>query len=170
MRFQQADFDIQRTTFLHTAARESLPKCFQLFQTAIGFPKISRSPMNVDLSSSTEAGYMTILDGCPPLKCVFFSFFWKSAFFLHWPWPLYHENEGFQLFFKTASRPAINRMIADIGDKCESIHQSTMLFCEKALCRQSESTRFGAWFNRRLQIIRLRRSIYPFASREQWHR
>jgi hypothetical protein len=87
---------------------------------------------------------MTILDGCPPLKCVFFSFFSKSAFFLHWPWPLYDENQGFQPFFKTASGPARDGMIADIAGKCESIHPPTMLFCEKALCRQGESTRHFA--------------------------
>jgi hypothetical protein len=76
MRFQQADFYITKDdTLSRTAARESLPKCFQLFQIAIGFPKLSRSPIGVGLSGPTEAGYMTILDGCPPLKCVFFSFF-----------------------------------------------------------------------------------------------
>ena len=76
MRFQQADFYITKDdTLSRTAARESLPKCFQLFQIAIGFPKFSRSPIDVGLSDTTEAVYMTILDGCPPLKCVFFSFF-----------------------------------------------------------------------------------------------
>ena len=151
MRFQQADFHITKNgTLSRTAARESLPKCFQLFQIAIGFPTHSRSPIGVDLRSSTEAVYMTILDGCPPLKCVFFSFFWKSAFFLHWQWPLCYENQGFHSFFKTASRPARAKTIADIASKCESIHLPTMLFCEKALCRQGESTRHFAWFTLRL--------------------
>jgi hypothetical protein len=76
---------------------------------------------------------MTILDGCPPLKCVFFSFFLKSAFFLHGPWSLCGENHGFQPFFKTASGPVRNTIIADIAGKCESIHTPTMLFCEKSV-------------------------------------
>ena len=151
MRIQQADFYITKDdTLSRTAARESLPKCFQLFQIALGFPKLFRSPNGVDLSGSTEAGYMSILDGCPPLKCVFFSFFWKSTFFLHWPKLLCDENQGFQPFFNTASGLVNEVTIADIAGKCESIRPPPVLLCEKALCRQGESTRHFAWFTLRL--------------------
>jgi len=82
MRFQQADFYITKDdTLSRTAARESLPKCFQLFQTAIGFQKGPKSPIGVGLSGSTEAGYMPVVLACPPLKCDFVMFFSKLTHF-----------------------------------------------------------------------------------------
>jgi hypothetical protein len=81
MRFRQADFYITKDdTLTRTAARESLPKCIQLFQTAIGFQKSSKSPIGVGLSGSTEAGYMPVMVTCPPQKCDFLNFFSHSHF------------------------------------------------------------------------------------------
>ena len=66
----------------HTAARESLPKCFQLFQTA---PDLTGRRRGVGIDAqlwTTEAGYRPVFAGCLPLKCDFFIFFQKTSFYV----------------------------------------------------------------------------------------
>ena len=69
-------------TLSHAAARESLPKCFQLFQTAPNqteqFGKISVGP----LGRGAEPVYRPEFEGCLPLKCDFFIFFAKTSFYV----------------------------------------------------------------------------------------
>ena len=68
-------------TLSRTAARESLPKCFQLFQTAPEQPSC-RQPFSIATRVwATEAGYRPVFAGCLPLKCYFFIFFQKTSFF-----------------------------------------------------------------------------------------
>ena len=83
MRFQQADFNITKDdTLSRTAARESLPKCFQLFQTALTQTDQRQQFFNVATKRTTEPGYRPVLAGCLPLKCDFFIFFQKTLFFV----------------------------------------------------------------------------------------
>ncbi|MEK9718409.1 MAG: hypothetical protein VW520_04525, partial [Candidatus Puniceispirillum sp.] len=60
-----------------TAARESLPKCFQLFQTAPGIPAGAVIPAIVPVFTTTEAGYKPAVAGCLPLKFIFFDFIFR---------------------------------------------------------------------------------------------
>ena len=83
MRFQQADFDITKDGIIFvTAARESLPKCFQLFQTAPVPTGQYQRLRYVTRNWTTEPGYRPVLAGCLPLKCDFLIFFKKTSFFV----------------------------------------------------------------------------------------
>ena len=83
MRFQQADFYITKDdTLSRTAARESLPKCFQLFQTALEQPSWCQPFSVATRVRATEAGYRPVFAGCLPLKCEFFIFFQKTSIFV----------------------------------------------------------------------------------------
>ena len=83
MKFQQADFYITKDdTLSRTAARESLPKCFQLFQTAPEQMSQSSTFRMVALFWTTEAGYRPVMAGCLPLKCYFLIFFQKTSIFI----------------------------------------------------------------------------------------
>ena len=83
LRFQQADFYITKDdTLSRTAARESLPKCFQLFQTAPELLSFCQRFSIVTRVWATEAGYRPVFAGCLPLKCQFFIFFQKTSVFV----------------------------------------------------------------------------------------
>ena len=83
MKFQQADFYITKDdTLSRTAARESLPKCFQLFQTALAQTDQGQQCFTVATKRTTEPVYRPVLAGCLPLKCDFLIFFQKTTLFV----------------------------------------------------------------------------------------
>ena len=83
MKFNRLTHKITKNdTLSRTAARESLPKCFQLFQTALEQTELLQLFKIVALNRAMEPGYRPVLAGCLPLKCYFSIFFQKTSFFV----------------------------------------------------------------------------------------
>ena len=83
MKFNRLTHKITKNdTLSRTAARESLPKCFQLFQTAPEQPSWCKLFNVAAQVWATEAGYRPEFADCLPLKCEFFIFFQKTSIFV----------------------------------------------------------------------------------------